>query len=199
MPLSKALLTKLYLDNKLSLSEISKHLNVSIHKTTYWMEKYKIQRRPQKEANYIKANPTGDPFFIKRKLSLNDLKLKHLALGLYWGEGSKNVKRGVRITNSDSRVIKVFVNYLTKLCNAKNDKIHYYLQVFKDNNINVAKEYWSSQLSVKTDKIKCGKPISSMGKGTYKKISHHGVMTVAFCNTHLCEYILNEISKINLK
>lgn len=192
-------LNYLYLEKKLSLSEIADSTGYKTHKIIYWMDKLGIKRRDRSEANYIKANPKGEPFTIRDSLTRNEVKLKYLALGLYWGEGGKAPNRGVRITNSDPGVIRVFLEYLTKICSAKDDKIHFYLQTFKDNDLQIARNYWAEQLKVDTKRINTGTPIPSMGKGTYKKISLYGVMSLGFFNSHLQLYILNELGKLGMK
>lgn len=192
-------LNYLYLEKKLSLSEIADYTGFKTHKIIYWMDKFGIKRRIRSEANYIKANPKGEPFTVKNRLTRDEAKLKYLALGLYWGEGGKAANYGVRITNSDPGVIKVFLEYLRKICRAKEDKIHFYLQTFKDNDIEIAKGYWSEQLKVGPKRINTGTPIPSMGKGTYKKISTYGVMSLGFFNSHLQSYILNELGKLGMK
>lgn len=191
-------LSDLYNNKNLSLSEISSNLHISIHKVRYWMDKYGIKRRKQSEANYIKANPHGEPFKIKKRLTRNETKLKYLALGIYWGEGNKITKQGVRVTNSDHGVKKQFYKYLNVICQVKNDKIKFYLQTFKDNKVALAKQYWSNQLQVSSFRIKTSTPIPSQGNGTYKNISKFGVITIAVFNIHLKRYIMNELGKLGL-
>ncbi|HAS69167.1 TPA: hypothetical protein DCS00_03320 [Candidatus Collierbacteria bacterium] len=192
-------LKELYIDKKQSLSEIAIKLGFKTHKVIYWMDKYGIVRRKRSEANYIKHNPDGEPFCIKTRLTRDEVKLKYLALGLYWGEGNKTTSYAVRVTNSDPGVIKQFMLYLRIICRAKEDKFGYYLQTFKDNDLVKARKYWGRMLGIDPDTIKTTKPIHSMGKGTYKKICKHGVMTVGFFNTHLKSYIMNELGKLGMK
>lgn len=66
-PLSQKELENLYLSGS-SMSEIAVNLECSIHKVVYWMNKYGIKRRSRSEALYIKLNPKGDPFKIKKIL-----------------------------------------------------------------------------------------------------------------------------------
>ncbi len=191
-------LRELYLNKKQSLSEISNLLGFKTHKVIYWMDKYGISRRERSEANYIKVNPDGEPFNIKKRLTRNEIKLKYLALGLYWGEGGKTVKHNVTVVNSDFGVVKQFKRYLIEICRVREDKIKYYLQTFKDNDIKIAKMYWSKHLSIDPNIISTCRPLRSMGKGTYKKISNYGVMNISFFNIHLKTYIINELGKLGL-
>lgn len=192
-------LRELYLVKKQSLSEIAKNLDLKTHKIIYWMDKYGISRRIRSEANYIKANPNGEPFCIKKRLTRDEIKLKYLALGLYWGEGNKTTNHAIRVTNSDPGVIKQFVRYLKIICQIREGKLCFYLQTFKDNDLVIAREFWGGMLDIEPSTIKTTNPIPSMGKGTYKKISKYGVMTVGFFNTHLKTYIMNELKKMGMK
>ena len=192
-------LRELYIDKKQSLSEIATKLNFSVHKVTYWMSSYKIPRRSQSDAVYIKSNPDGEPFCIKKRLDRNEVKLKYLALGLYWGEGTKMGRHSVKVVNTDVGVIAQFKRYLIDICQVKESKIKYYLQTFKDNDLVVAKKYWSEKLAIDQILIKTTKPVHSMGKGTYKKINNFGVMSISFFNIHLKTYIVNELRKLGMK
>jgi len=81
-------LERLY-NNGLSMMEIAKGSDCSLSGVKYWMDKYAIPRRSRSEATYIKRNPDGDPFQVKNKLTRNEIFLKGLGLGLYWGKAIK--------------------------------------------------------------------------------------------------------------
>ncbi len=68
----------------LSMQGIADKMGWSIHKVSYWLEKYNISRRSPSEAAYLKWNPNGDPFHIKRNLTLKDHILFGLGIGLFW-------------------------------------------------------------------------------------------------------------------
>lgn len=196
MPISSDTLEKLYLDQKRSISEVAKILDVSVHSVMYWMQRYCIPRRQRSEANYLKHNPNGEPFNIKLELPLEEEKLKSLALGLYWGEGNKTSSHAVRVTNSDPGVIKVFLEFLLKVCRVDRSKIGYYLQTFKDNDIEVARIYWSKSLGIEPSQINTCEPVPSLGHGSYKKINRFGIMTIGFFNTHLKKWIMDELGEL---
>lgn len=197
-PIPEIILQRLYLDEKKSLAEIASTLDVSVHKVTYWMWKYKITTRSISEAVYLKHNPGGEPFKIKADLTLEEEKLKSLSLGLYWGEGNKTSSHAVRVTNSDPGVINKFHEFLLNICQVRTDKIGYYLQTFKDNDMDKARHYWASNLKIDPNQIRTGKPVHSLGKGTYKKINRFGVMTIGFFNTHLKDWIMGELGKLGM-
>jgi len=196
MPISKTDLLQLYIVEKKSMHDVAKILNFSIHKVEYWLKKYDIGRRNRSNANYAKYNPDGDPFQIKENLSLDEEKLFSLAIGLYWGEGGKTNYQSARLTNSDPAMIMIYYQFLTTICQIKPVKIHFHLQTFKDNNITLAKKYWSEKLNIAQDLVNTSKPIPSQGKGTYKHISSYGVMTVGVYNTHFRTWMMEQLTKL---
>lgn len=62
------------------MTEIGQKLGISSHKIVYWMKKHRLKRRSRSEATYVKRNPNGDPFCIKRNLTERERQL--LGLGL---------------------------------------------------------------------------------------------------------------------
>ena len=102
------------------MMEISDKTGWKFEKVVYWMRKFNIPRRSMSEATYVKRNPNGDPFKIKNKLNKNEILLKGIGLGLYWGEGDKsNNNTAVRISNTDPQLIKKFREFLLKICGVK--------------------------------------------------------------------------------
>src|SRR3989338_5851953 len=195
-PIPQITLRKLYLDQKQSLAEIAKTLHLSVHKVVYWMQQYHIPRRSQSEAVYIKLNPNGDPFSVKTDLDIEEMKLKFLALGLYWGEGSKKRDHVIKIVNTDPILLGHFQRFLVNIYRVDQSKIHYYLQIFKDINPVRAKKYWARNLGINEDRILVSDSLPSLGKGTYRRINKHGVMSVNFFNTKLKSYLLNELGTL---
>ena len=196
MPIPKEVLDRLYIVEQKSMYDISKILQCSVHKVEYWLEKNHISRRNQSDANYAKYNPDGEPFQIKEDFSIQEQNLYYLALGLYWGEGGKTNYHSARLTNSDPALVLIYYQFLTIICQIKFDKIRFNLQTFKDNNIIAAKEYWSKRLKISPDKINTCSPIPPQGKGTYKRISQYGVMTVGVYNTHFRAWMMEQLAKL---
>ena len=82
--IKKEVLEKLYLRKKHSMQEIAEVLKCSLHKVSYWMDQYNIERRSISEANYVKYNPNGDPFKIRTPKTMKEAQLFGMGLGLYW-------------------------------------------------------------------------------------------------------------------
>ncbi|MBI4668658.1 MAG: hypothetical protein HY747_05655 [Elusimicrobia bacterium] len=66
LPLKHDILKELYYSRRLLMAGIAEKLNCSNHKVVWWMNRRNIKRRSRSEATYIKHNPDGDPFFIKK-------------------------------------------------------------------------------------------------------------------------------------
>ena len=194
--LDKSILGASYKSGK-SMKEISRLLNCSEHKVVYWMDKYAIKRRTRSEATYIKANPDGDPFKIKKKLSPEEEILFGVGLGIYWGEGNKVTPHIVSVGNTDLRIIKVFIKFLEIICNVRKDKFKYSLICFNDSNPRQVADHWSQYLNINPQKFGKIVQIPSQGKGTYRKKSQFGVCAVSVCNIKLKAWIMSELERVS--
>jgi len=186
--LIKEELEKLY-KNGLSMKEISDKTGWSYHQVTYWMNKHDIPRRSWSDATYIKRNPNGDPFKIKKNLNKKEIMLKGLGLGIFWGEGFKRTKYGVRVGNTDSKLIKKFIEFLDKIYGIKKDKLKFGLQIFDDLDQEKSLNFWTRELNIKPFQFYKLIITPRRGKGTYKRKLPHGVLTLYFNNIKLKQTI----------
>jgi len=179
----------------LSMQEISDKTGRSLHQVIYCLDKCNIPRRSPSEAAYIKWNPNGDPFKIKNKLNEKEILLKGLGLGLYWGEGDKSSNTAVRISNTDPRLLEAFREFLIKIFNVKK-KLGYSLVLFNDCDEKEAVEFWEKHLGIKRSQLGKIVKIPPQGKGTYRKKSEFGVLTITITNKKLKEHIFKMIGEI---
>ncbi len=180
------LLQKLYLDQKKSMQEIADLQKVSLTKVAYWLNKYKIKSRPRSEPLYVKNNPSGDPFKIKKVISKEDHFLLGLGLGLWWGEGSKRHKYAVRIGNSDPLLVKSFMKFMIEIMGVDKNKFRFGLQVFSDLNVGEVKARWVNLLEIKESQFFPTTIVTpKRGKGNYKNINEWGVVTLYYSNVKL--------------
>jgi hypothetical protein len=194
--LPKTRLQKLY-KNGLSMMEIANKEGLSNSGVAYLMNKYGIKRRSRSEATYVKRNPNGDPFRIKKNLSVGDLSLRGIGLGLYWGEGDKSQNTQIRMSNTDPRLIKNFREFLTKIYGVKKPKFKYSLVIFNDGNEIDAIKFWKRWLGIKESQLGKIIKIPPQGKGTYKRKNKTGVLTLSVSNKKLKEILLKEIELLN--
>lgn len=189
---SREQLESLYLKG-VSMRVMAEMLDCSEHVVVYWMEKYGISRRSRSEAIYLHSNPEGDPFSIKKKLSVEDAFLYGLGVGLFWGEGTKVAPNSVRIANGDPGVILLFRKFLLEICGVKREKLRYGLVCFQDTDPGEVGRYWANQLQISPKKFGKIVRIPAQGKGTYKRKSLHGVCTLMVGNIKLKQWIMVQI------
>ncbi len=179
-----------------SMTEVAILMKCSVHKITYWMTKYGIEKRSRSDAMYLKLNPNGDPFKILLYHDTASAFLYGLGIGIYWGEGDKSNGHSVRVANSDPDVIKNFIVFLHKICGIKDEKISFSIVCFNDSKVSEVKMFWAKQLKINPDKFGKIVQIPPQGKGTYKKKSKVGVCTVTVSNIKLKKWIMLEIDKL---
>lgn len=71
---------------------------------------------------------------------------------LYWAEGHKN--HGFGFTNTDGRMIKVFIKILVDVLNVPRSRIRPILRIFTGMNEMESLKYWSKVLKIPMSKIK---------------------------------------------
>jgi len=170
------------------MQEISGKTDLTYHQVTYWMSKYDISRRSRSIANYVKYNPNGDPFKIKKLKTKKDIELLNLGIGLFLGEGTKGNRYKVVLTNSDPQIIKLFLTFLKIICGVKDFKIRAALNVFDDINLKEILDFWQKETNI--PHLRFVKSIVRKSKeGTYKNKSKYGTLTVYVSNTKLKKLI----------
>lgn len=173
--------------------EISCLLHISIHTVVYWMQKYGIKRRNHSDATYLKENPHGDPFIIKKSLTPNDQLLLGLGMGIYLGEGNKVEKNSLRVSNTNPLILRIFLRFLFTICHFDKKRISASIVCFNDTDTDTARTYWSRQLQISSAKFGKITQIPPQGKGTYKRKSQYGVCTVQANNMKLTKWLRDQI------
>ncbi|MFZ4500466.1 MAG: hypothetical protein ACOYMZ_03140 [Minisyncoccia bacterium] len=189
-------LIQLYIVEKLSAAAIAKKLECSATKVNYWLDKYFIQKRTISDAMYILHNPLGDPFTIRNISAKNDYFLLGLGLGLYWGEGTKRNKNGIRLGNSDPALIKSFLTFLETIYGVSRKDVTFGLQVFDTCDVVKTLLFWRKYLEVEDNKFYKTMVKGKRGEGTYKHLVEYGVLTIYFNNTKLRNIMVGNIEKM---
>ena len=194
--IDKELLTELYTKQGLSMQQIADEFDCSLHKIDYWMKKHDIKKRSRSDAAYQRANPDGDPFTIKKKLSPTERELWGLGIGLYWGEGTKASPTSVRLGNSDPGIVKQFMRFLVELCGVDKDQLRFGMQLFTDCDNNEALDYWTRHLAIKKSQFYKITRTQSGKIGTYRRKNQYGVVTLYFNNKKLRDILVSRINKM---
>jgi len=150
-----------------SYSEILKVIPVAKSTLSLWLRSEKlsnIQKQRFTEKKYNSALQGGAAKRKKRILitrniinkSKNEIKridqdsFKIIGSVLYWCEGAKqkenNVSQGVVFSNSDPKMIKLFIKWLHECLDISNDDIatEIYIHETKLNKIDKIRDYWTS-------------------------------------------------------
>lgn len=178
-------LEKFYIKEGKSVADIAKIFKCSERRIDYWLKKYNIPKRTISEAIYLKNNPDGDPFQFIQPKNAEEAELFGMGIGLYWGEGNKANKNSVKLGNSDSALMRIFIKFLIKFFKIKKTDLKFHLHTFTDINLDEANSYWMEELNIGKDQFY--KPtVTITGKlGNYRKKSKYGVLTVYYANTKL--------------
>ena len=186
----------LYRKQQLSMQQIAGKLCCSVHKVSYWMDKYNISRRSISEGAYVKWNPNGDPFSIYRPHTVKEALLHGIGLGLYWGEGTKSNKHSIRLGNTDPQLVRTFILFLEQAYSVKKEELKFGLQVFSNMPVKDVLFFWQKHLGVRDEQFMRTIVTPSRGAGTYGRKIQHGVLTVYFHNRKLRDILCDEIEKI---
>ncbi len=108
------------------------------------------------------------------ELSLRDLRM--LGIGLYWGEGYKKLKSVLGVTktvhplslsNSDAKLIKAYILFLTKVCKVPSKKIRAGVRIYEHQNAEHIIKYWSRITGLPSSQFT--KPYIGVSKSSLRK------------------------------
>ena len=121
-----------------------------------------------------------------KELTLNELKL--IGTALYWAEGYKRplIRNGreatyhaVALTNSDPKLISMFLRFLREVCGVPNENINADIRIYEHMNEKELLSFWQkvTDIPVKNfGKVYYGVSKSSLGKRPYNRLPYGTVM-----------------------
>ncbi|MEK7117227.1 MAG: hypothetical protein AAB861_00440 [Patescibacteria group bacterium] len=181
------------------MREVAKNLGVSIDAVTYFMRKYELKRRSFTEISQILFSKKPISFRLKKNLNQSDEILKVLGVTLYWGEGYKSKKaKGVDFANSDPNMIKVFVNFLRKICDIDESRLRVYLYCYANQNPRKLLDFWSKVTKISPTKFTKPYVRRDFRKEKIDKMKN-GLIHVRYCDKKLLIQILNWIEEYKNK
>ena len=192
--IKEKLLQKLYCDQKLSMVEVADKISTTARTIEYWLRKYNIPRRSRSESAYVKQNPNGDPFKIKRNLTQKEKGLLITGLILYLGEGGKKFKHSIQLGNLDPRVIQIFVKFLRKICRINENKLRLFVRLHRRFNKNKAQIYWSELLNLPSQQVLVYRYNDPRSKDE-KQWSKYGIAMIQFNNIKLKKWLDEKINR----
>lgn len=120
-----------------------KNWELGIDKVYKLMRRKHLPRRNRIEANrlaFLRKPASFTLVLIKNK---RQQVLKALGTALYWAEGYKR-GAGVDFTNSDEKMVQLFVRFLKEICGVNNGKLSVYLYCYPQHDPEALKCYWSA-------------------------------------------------------
>lgn len=133
------------------------------------------------------------------KITLRELKL--IGITLYWAEGYKRliVRNGralthhpVALTNSDPKLICIFLRFLREVCNVSDDKITADIRIYEHMNEENVLAFWLKITSLPKEnfgKVYYGVSKSSLGKRPFNRLPY-GTILIRVNNTNLFHKIM---------
>ncbi len=109
---------------------------------------------------------------------------------LYWGEGDKASWSGVRMSNTDPQLLKLFIAFLCDVCGLQIKDIKASVLVYPDLDESVCRRYWSAGIGLPIENFT--KSITIQGRHKTKRLGY-GVCIVAVGRTYLKKKILEWI------
>ena len=188
-------LRHLYLTEGLSAKQIADRSGAPEAKIVYWLRKYKIPKRSLSEAIYQRVNPNGDPFNLKLDLSPEEEKLKVAGLMLWVTEGSLKDKDKVYTSNSNPDLIKLFVEFLLRICRVEKSKIRLRVLYYPNMDLTVdeVKKFWAGETKLPYGQIKLH---TYQAIHNYRAKSKYGTGTVGISNIKLRAVMENWLNEM---
>lgn len=133
---------------------------------------------------------------IKELLPLSKKELFLIGVFLYWGEGAK--KHGsVTISNTDPRVVKFALYWMTESLKIPKQKIKINLHLYKDMNVEEAISFWSTILDIPRDQFRKPYIKKTNREGLTYKSYRHGTCRLYAGSVELSEKIAMSIKAIS--
>lgn len=129
----------------------------------------------------------------KEILPLTEKELFLAGVFLYWGEGSKQ-RNIVAISNTDPRVIKFALYWMTRVLRVPKEKICVRLHLYSDMNPKRETNFWSTTLGIPRNQFKPPHTKKTTREGlTYKSFGH------GTCNLICFSVLLSEKIAMTIK
>jgi predicted DNA-binding protein YlxM (UPF0122 family) len=142
----KAVIEQLYYKDELSAREIAAKIGVGITTVYRFMRRHNVRRRTQKELSKIAFQKKPTSYSLPNKQSTLRLKkLKTAGTIMYWCEGATSTKAGgVDFANSKPAMIKLFMEFLIKICGINKNKLRAMIYCHKNQDIAKITNFWSN-------------------------------------------------------
>lgn len=190
-----ALVRRLYYEKLLAAPQIAKQLGVSLDAVYFCMRSNGFIRRTLTEENKIRFLCKPTSYRLKLRLTPSELRLKDVAVTLYWGEGYKaGGAHGVDFANSDPLMITVFLQFLRQVCRVDEQRLRVFLYCYANQKPEQLIDFWSQHTKIPKDQFT--KPYVRMDfrKEKIGKM-RHGLVHIRYCDKKLLQQFLEWIKE----
>ena len=185
----------LYHKDRLSSRQVAQKLGISQWSVISLMRRYNIPRRTFSEANQLLFSKKSLSYRKKPNITKDERFLLQAALMLYWAEGYKKGVHSVDLSNSDERIIVIFLKALRRIYRVEEKKLRVYLYCYSNQGIHALLEYWSKILEI--PKSQFIKPYVRKDFDEKKKnVMPHGLVHIRYYDKKLLQQIKAEIDII---
>ena len=199
-------------------SEIKKKLGLPKSTLSDWLSKYPLTKEQIKEierssnrnreAGIEKCSITKqkkrearlDSIYkeeVDRLLPLSEKELYLIGLFLYWGEGLKNIKGSLSLSNTDPSVVKFYLYWLIKSFNIPLEKIRIAVHLYADMDTETSLNFWSKTLRIPRKQFFRPYIKKSKRSEITQKGFGHGTCNVILANVRLKEKVIMGIKAIS--
>jgi len=184
-----------YTKKNMSLAQIAREFDLSVSSVRHWLKKFDIPKRSISEGvtNWYTKSRNKRPFKLLENLSVEDEKLRMAGIMLYWGEGAKT-RGAVKFANSDPKMIKVFLEFLRRICGIYEDRLKAIVHLYPDLDEYKLRKFWSKATKIPLKRF-YRSHIHKGKVGTYKNKSVYGTIAVNYSDTLLLKTILGWVEE----
>ena len=119
----------------------------------------------------------------KEFTNFKDNRLFLAGISIYWGEGDKSSNNcQVRVSNVDSRLLKIFHKFLLEICHVPQDRIGAEVIIYPDLDADKCLRFWSEHVNIPTRKF--SRTVLIQGKHK-TRVSSYGVCIIRTANKYL--------------
>lgn len=179
----------------LSVKQIADNLGIGYSRIRYSLDKQSIPRRNHSKASrMLHLTKFGrEQSNVKDNLTAEEEKLRIMGIMLYWGEGTK-AGNSVAFSNSDPDMIIIFLKFLREICRVDEKRLRLLLHLYLDQNEINMKHFWSNITDISLSQFS-KTFIHKQKRGTYKKISRYGTISLRYSDKELLNTINNWLAE----
>ncbi len=183
----------LYTVSKLSEQQVAQQLALNPSRVRWVLKKHQVQKRTISEAaRYLHLTKFNKKeFVLNPKLTPEQKILKLAGVMLYWGEGTKKGSN-VALANSDPLMVALFVRFLREICGIDEKRLHVTLHHYADHDEMALRKFWAKTLHIPLEQFYVSF-LHLNTKGSYKKKSQYGTVSVQYSDKALLKVINNWI------